>query len=81
MTKKFGSGTQRKGNNMTDINKLSDYERGEWDCVHGHQARDCDSDEYYRGYGETYAKEANATWYSEQIFEPFITKTLGAKYE
>ena len=51
---------------MTDINKLSDYERGEWDCVHGHTARDCDSDEYYRGYGETYAKEANAAWYSAE---------------
>ena len=45
-----------------------------------HTARDCDSDEYYRGYGETYAKEANATWYSEQIFEPFIKQTMGEKY-
>jgi hypothetical protein len=56
---------------------LTDYERGEYDCVHGHQARDCDTDEYYRGYGETYAKEQSATWYSEQIFEPFIKQTMG----
>ena len=60
-----------------NFNDLTDYERGEYDCVHGHQARDCDTDEYYRGYGETYAKEACASWYNEDIFEPFIKQTMG----
>ena len=53
---------------MTDLNKLTDFERGEWDCVHGYPARDCETGEYYTGYGETYAKDQNATWYSEKKF-------------
>ena len=61
-----------------NFNDLTDYERGELDCVLGYAvASDCESDEYYRGYGEQYAKDQNATWYSEQIFEPFIKQTMG----
>jgi len=56
---------------MSDF-KLTDYERGEYDCVHGHQARDCESDDYYLGYGTQYAKDQNATWYSEKVFEDIL---------
>lgn len=60
---------------------MTDYERGEFDCVHGYHARECETDEYYRGYGTQYAKDQNATWYSEEIFEPFIKDIMGTKYE
>lgn len=49
-------------------NNLTDYERGEFDCVHGHQARDCETSEYYSGYGTEYARQACASWYSEKQF-------------
>lgn len=48
--------------------KLTDYEQGEYDCIHGHRARECESGEYYNGYADAYAKEQSATWYSEQQF-------------
>ena len=50
---------------MSDLNKLNDFDRGEWDCVHGYQARDCETEQYYLGYGTQYAKDQNANWYSE----------------
>ena len=36
------------------FNDLSDYERGEFDCVHGYPALDNQSDDYYLGYGHNY---------------------------
>jgi len=39
------------------INDLNDLERGEYDCVLGYQAQEGQSDAYYVGYGEQYAKE------------------------
>lgn len=57
---------------MSDF-KLTDYERGEYDCVHGHQARDCESTEYYNGYGTEYARQACADWYSEEQAEQMRT--------
>jgi hypothetical protein len=57
---------------MTDLNKLNDFERGEWDCVHGYQARDCETEQYYLGYGTQYAKEQSATWYSDEQFEEIM---------
>lgn len=57
---------------MSDLNKLNDFERGEWDCVHGYQARDCETEDYYSGYGTQYAKDQNATWYSEKVFEEIM---------
>jgi len=33
---------------------LNDYERGEFDCVHGYPALDNQSDDYYLGYGHNY---------------------------
>ena len=56
---------------MTDLSRVSqfdcmtDYERGEYDCVHGHRARDGETASYYNGYGDQYAKEASADWYSD----------------
>jgi hypothetical protein len=62
---------------MHNINNLSDYERGEYDCVHGHLARECESGEYYTGYADAYEKEQSATWYSEQQFN----QIMGEKYD
>ena len=53
---------------MTDLNKMCAYERGEYDCIMGHKVRDDESPEYYSGYGDAYAKEQTATWYSEKKF-------------
>jgi hypothetical protein len=39
------------------INDLNDQERGEYDCVTGYQALEGQSEAYYVGYGEQYAKE------------------------
>ena len=35
---------------------LSDFDRGEYDCVHGYPALDNESDAYYEGYSLAYAK-------------------------
>jgi len=42
------------------MDQMTDFERGEYDCVHGHDAVDGASDEYNRGYGEQYAFEQQA---------------------
>ena len=39
------------------LESFSDFERGEYDCVHGHKAEDGESDKYYQGYGQQYAHE------------------------
>jgi oxalate decarboxylase/phosphoglucose isomerase-like protein (cupin superfamily) len=39
------------------FNDLTDYERGEYDCVHNHPVRDNESPDYYSGYGDAYAQE------------------------
>lgn len=57
---------------MSDLNNLNDFDRGEWDCVHGYQARDGETEDYYLGYGTQYAKDQNATWYSEKQFEEIM---------
>ena len=57
---------------MTYLNKLNDFDRGEWDCVHGYEAKDCETESYYLGYGTQYAKDQNATWYSEKQFQEII---------
>lgn len=54
-----------KPSNMCE---LTDYEIGEYDCLRGYPARECETSEYYRGYADTYAKEQSATWYSEKQF-------------
>ena len=36
---------------------MSDYERGEWDCRYGFEAKPGQSKEYYEGYGFKYEKE------------------------
>ncbi|MAD28984.1 MAG: hypothetical protein CMP00_04870 [Woeseiaceae bacterium] len=41
------------------MESFSDYERGEYDCVHGHEAEDGESDKYYQGYAQQYAVEQN----------------------
>lgn len=46
------------------FDSLNDYERGEFDCIHGYPANANDSDEYYVGYGTTYGiMETNTTRY------------------
>lgn len=35
---------------------LSDFERGEYDCVYGYPALKNESEAYYEGYGLAYAK-------------------------
>jgi hypothetical protein len=40
---------------------MTDYERGEFDYIHGYEALD-DSDEYERGYGDAYAAAECATF-------------------
>ena len=57
---------------MTNINKLTDYESGEWDCVHGYPARECESAQYYAGYGDAYAKEQSANWHTDKQFEEIM---------
>ena len=57
---------------MSDLNKLNDFDRGEWDCVHGYPCRECEPEAYYLGYGTQYAKDQNATWYSEKQFEEIM---------
>lgn len=42
---------------MNDTNDLNDLEQGKHDCVLGYSALDGQSDAYYLGYGEQYAKE------------------------
>lgn len=51
---------------MTDLNKMCAYERGEYDCLHGHPVSDNESPEYYSGYGDQYEQEQIATHISEQ---------------
>jgi hypothetical protein len=41
------------------MESFSDYERGEYDCVHGYDAGDGESDKYYQGYAQQYAVEQN----------------------
>jgi len=42
---------------MTDINKLTDFEKGEYDCLHLHEAAVNASEAYLLGYGQQYARE------------------------
>ena len=39
----------------------SDFERGEWDCLHHFEARTNESAEYYNGYSQAYAHLENQT--------------------
>ncbi|MCS5594195.1 MAG: hypothetical protein NZ730_06590 [Porticoccaceae bacterium] len=50
---------------VTQFDNMTDYVRGEYDCVHGHKARDGETASYYNGYGDRYAQDANADWYSD----------------
>lgn len=53
---------------MTNFKDMTAYERGEYDCIHGHAVRDDETPDYYSGYGDAYAMEQSATWYSEKKF-------------
>jgi len=52
---------------MDNINELNDLERGEYDCVVGYQALHGQSEAYYVGYGEQYAKEMTVGGQNEFI--------------
>jgi|TARA_R110001632_G_scaffold153190_6_gene271014 hypothetical protein len=41
------------------MDSLSDYDRGEYDCLHGYEAELGKSDKYYQGYGDQYHFEQN----------------------
>ena len=49
-----------------NINEMSDYERGEYDCLHGHDSQDNQSIEYYFGFGHQYKREQNANAKTDQ---------------
>ncbi len=42
---------------MTDINRLTDFEQGEYDCVHNHPPALNASQAYLDGYGQEYARQ------------------------
>lgn len=42
------------------FDRMTDGERGEYDCIHGHEALEGQSDKYYERYGEQYAREQMA---------------------
>jgi hypothetical protein len=43
----------------------NDLDRGNYDCQHGNQAREEESDAYYTGYGARYVYEQMANHHSE----------------
>ena len=50
------------------VNDLCDYERGEYDCLHGHDVKDNESPDYYSGYVDRYCEEQNQTARTVQQF-------------
>ena len=42
---------------MTNINFLSDFEKGEYDCVHNQPLEIGANQEYLDGYGQEYARQ------------------------
>ena len=46
-------------NTPSDIEFLNDLDRGNYDCQHGNQAREDESDAYYIAYGARYVMEQN----------------------
>jgi hypothetical protein len=44
--------------------ELSDFERGEYDCVQGNEARDCEAADYYSGFAQQYAKDQGESAHS-----------------
>ena len=53
------------GSIIMNINDMTDYCKGEYDCVHGHEALPGQSPAYYEGYGDRYAQEQCDTAKSE----------------
>ena len=49
----------------SDVTYLDDLDRGNYDCQHGNQAEEGESDAYYTGYGARYVYEQMATHNSE----------------
>jgi len=48
------------------MDNLSDYEKGEYDAYIGYKAKLDQSDEYYFGYGDEYARQQNETARSDE---------------
>lgn len=42
---------------MKDFNSLTDYEKGEYDCLAGYQCLPDQTQEYLNGYSDQYAQE------------------------
>ena len=53
------------GERGSDAIFLNDLDRGNYDCQHGNQAREEESDAYYTGYGARYVYEQMANHHSE----------------
>jgi hypothetical protein len=47
------------------LDVFDDYAKGEYDCLHGHDALDSQSDDYYNGFADQYAAEQIATHKSD----------------
>jgi len=54
------------GNRGSDKEYLNDLDRGNYDCQHGNQAQEGDSDAYYVGYGARYVLEQNQNFQTER---------------
>ena len=68
---------------MTNINKLSDYEKGEYDAYVGYKSKENQSNEYYFGYGDEYARQQNENARTEANLEYMYQKykNIGDNYE
>ena len=49
----------QEGFKAQQIEFLNDLDRGNYDCQHGNQAREDESDAYYIAYGARYVMEQN----------------------
>jgi len=54
-----------KADEVEEHVEFDDYAKGEYDCLHGHDALDNQSDDYYNGFADQYAAEQIATNISE----------------
>ena len=53
-------------NRGSDKQYLIDLDRGNYDCQHGNQAKEGESDAYYVGYGARYVFEQNQNFQTER---------------
>jgi hypothetical protein len=56
------------------MDKLSDYEKGEYDAYAGYKAQADQSEQYYFGYGDEYARQQNENARTEANLEYLYQK-------